>query len=394
MNSFLWQLLELALLQIVLFALYLMCKNFISEKAKRRTILLLPVVPIGIVFIRTFLVDSGVVFNTSSIELSEIVVNNVASEAWTFSWELLYLSGLAVFTIWSILKVCKLFYFFRKAVPFLYDARIKILSTELKDSFSFFNRIHLSAHLKEGEKKVVLDHELMHTKKGHSFDLIIMEVYHSFFWYNPLLFLLKKELIEVHEFEVDGEMYKKYNTHYLSHLISYALGTSSAHILLTSQFYNKLTLAKRIKKMKVKSKNKNSILFAFPIVALGLALISWVTPVQADIPDVSNEIFLGEGELDQKPEFKGGQEAMSKYMGENVKYPKEAQKKNIAGTVFVKFVVEADGEITGAKVQKGAHELLDAEALRVIKAMPAWNPGMKDGKKVKTEMTLPIKFQF
>ena len=93
------------------------------------------------------------------------------------------------------------------------------------------------------------------------------------------------------------------------------------------------------------------------------------------------------------PEFKGGTEALMKYMGSHIKYPKEAKKNNIEGKVYIAFLVDSKGNIKELKIVKSAHKLLDTEALRVIKAMPKWTPGKKDGKNVTAKVTLPIAFK-
>ena len=98
-------------------------------------------------------------------------------------------------------------------------------------------------------------------------------------------------------------------------------------------------------------------------------------------------------ELDRKPEFPGGYDVCIKYLAVNVKYPKEAAKRKIQGRVIVDFVVNRDGSITDANVVKSVHYLLDEEALRVVKTMPKWNPGILDGKPVRVKYSLPINFK-
>ena len=96
--------------------------------------------------------------------------------------------------------------------------------------------------------------------------------------------------------------------------------------------------------------------------------------------------------VEKMPEYPGGNDARVKFLVENVKYPEEARKNGISGTVYVSFVVEKDGEITNVKILRGVDELLDNEALRVVKMMPAYEPGMQRGKPVRVQFTLPIQF--
>ena len=96
---------------------------------------------------------------------------------------------------------------------------------------------------------------------------------------------------------------------------------------------------------------------------------------------------------DVKPSFPGGDGAMSTYLNKNIKYPTMAKEDGIKGTVYVKFVVEKDGTVDDVAISKGVHPLLDAEAARVVKAMPKWAAGKMAGQAVATQFTLPVKFQ-
>ena len=95
---------------------------------------------------------------------------------------------------------------------------------------------------------------------------------------------------------------------------------------------------------------------------------------------------------DQLPEFPGGIQAVMKFLSTNIKYPVEAQKKGISGRVIVQFVIMEDGTLDQAKVIRGVDPLLDEEALRVVKSMPKWKPGMDRGEAVKVRFTAPIMF--
>jgi len=97
--------------------------------------------------------------------------------------------------------------------------------------------------------------------------------------------------------------------------------------------------------------------------------------------------------VEELPEFLGGVEKLYEYLGNNIKYPEQAKDFSIQGKVFVQFVVWKDGTIKDVKVVKGAHKLLNKEALRVITNMPKWKPGKQRGKKVNARFTLPIKFR-
>ncbi|MDX1701943.1 MAG: energy transducer TonB [Melioribacteraceae bacterium] len=97
---------------------------------------------------------------------------------------------------------------------------------------------------------------------------------------------------------------------------------------------------------------------------------------------------FGQEELDEMPQIKGGIMELAK----NIKYPKASKKEGIEGTVFVNAVIDAEGNVSSAKVEKGVDENLDAAAVKAVK-MTKFIPGVKDGKKVKAEVTIPIKFK-
>jgi TonB family protein len=97
--------------------------------------------------------------------------------------------------------------------------------------------------------------------------------------------------------------------------------------------------------------------------------------------------------VEQMPEYPGGMEELMKFLQRNVKYPKEAQEQGKQGRVVVQFVVNKDGSITDAKIVKSVDPQLDAEALRVVNAMPNWTPGKQRGKEVRTYFTIPVTFR-
>jgi len=90
--------------------------------------------------------------------------------------------------------------------------------------------------------------------------------------------------------------------------------------------------------------------------------------------------------------FPGGDEALRGWLYKRIKYPMEAQERNIQGKVFVKFIVRYDGSIDKIGIAKSVHPLLDNEAIRLVKAMPKWIPAQKNGKNVSSYFTLPITF--
>ena len=98
--------------------------------------------------------------------------------------------------------------------------------------------------------------------------------------------------------------------------------------------------------------------------------------------------------VEQMPTFPGGEAEMMKYIQKNVSYPQMEKEGQIQGTCYVTFVVEKDGSITDVKVLRGVSggPGCDKEAMRVVKSMPNWKAGKQNGREVRVQFNLPIKF--
>lgn len=98
--------------------------------------------------------------------------------------------------------------------------------------------------------------------------------------------------------------------------------------------------------------------------------------------------------IDEMPSFPGGNTALMNFLCQNVHYPIDAQIKGIQGSVLVSFVVEKDGSLSHIEISKSVAPILDAEALRVIKAMPKWIPAKQKGKPIRIKYEgVPINFK-
>jgi protein TonB len=107
-------------------------------------------------------------------------------------------------------------------------------------------------------------------------------------------------------------------------------------------------------------------------------------------PQSDNKVYKS---VEQMPEFPGGVAAMMRYLQENIKYPPEAAKNDIEGRVIVQFIIDKTGEVEDVKVVRPVSEELDAEAVRVVKSFPKFEPGRQDGEAVAVWYTLPISFK-
>lgn len=97
--------------------------------------------------------------------------------------------------------------------------------------------------------------------------------------------------------------------------------------------------------------------------------------------------------VEKMPEFPGGKETLKSYVASSIKYPAEAEKAGIQGRVHTAFIVEKDGCVTGARAMTSVDPQLDAEAIRIIRNMPKWSPGMQDGKPVRVKYLVPVTFR-
>jgi protein TonB len=113
--------------------------------------------------------------------------------------------------------------------------------------------------------------------------------------------------------------------------------------------------------------------------------------VEEEEEEWENEIFYI---VEKMPEFPGGQQAMMKFLAENVQYPANAMEKGIQGRVICQFVVEKDGKPSNIQVVRTSGDAsLDKEAVRVIGTMPKWKPGTQRGKPVRVTFTIPVSFR-
>ena len=144
--------------------------------------------------------------------------------------------------------------------------------------------------------------------------------------------------------------------------------------------------------MITKTKNANSLWWRL-LATLSVLVLLFVanTNATAQNKKAANDKVLEKAEV--MPEYPGGEQAMMKFVADNVKYPQDARDKEISGRVLVSFVVEKDGSIGDVKVVKGIGGGCDEEAVRVVNAMPKWKPGMDKGKPVRVSYMMPITFK-
>lgn len=107
-------------------------------------------------------------------------------------------------------------------------------------------------------------------------------------------------------------------------------------------------------------------------------------------PDDESQVFTV---VEEMPKFPGGQGALLEFLANNIQYPAEAKQNGTQGRVSTCFIVEKDGSISNVEILRSVSPALDAEAVRVIKAMPKWEPGKQRGQAVRVKYTVPVTFR-
>lgn len=134
-----------------------------------------------------------------------------------------------------------------------------------------------------------------------------------------------------------------------------------------------------------------SFFLALGLVFAGCAFAQDDPPPPPDGPGI-DDARIETLPLEVMPEFPGGEAALAAFIKKEVKYPKKAKREGIEGKILVSFVVDKDGSVTDVSIARGVDPLLDEEAMRAVRLMPKWTPGLLNGKPVKTKFNLPVSF--
>lgn len=415
-------LLQVNLGLVLFYALYkLVCTRDTFFRSRRFILLLALVLPfvLPLVDVREWLEsrDSLIMLThfDYSVVLPEIVVGSETAEAGNGVWVLsdwvkyLYLVGMLVLFVRFLVQACSLWHLIlRTQEKTINGIRVKCLNGS-SGPFSFFGWIFLNpATVKEDELDEILTHEMAHVKQRHSVDVLLAEMVSICCWMNPFAWLLKREVRLNLEFLADkrvveaGFATKSYQYH--------LLGLAYGHKYGLSNNFNFSHLKKRIIMMNKKKSNGTGrikyALFMVPAFALLVAGNISCSQGASEKQDAKEETVVPEAVptdsvakenaydvVEQMPEFPGGMKELLKFLQDNLKYPESAKKNNVQGRVIVQFVVEKDGTPTEFNVVRSVDPDLDAEALRVLKTMPKWKPGMQKGEAVRVKYTVPVTFR-
>ena len=279
-----------------------------------------------------------------------------------------------------------------------------------ENPFSFFRWIFLNPE-KHNRRELdeILMHEQAHCRQLHSIDVLFAELFVVFFWINPFVWLLKREVRLNLEYLADSNVLAsgKDSKEYQYHLLGL---TYRKNVATISNNFNVLPLKKRIKMMnKKKTKGLVKMKYALyiPLVAM-LLVVSNIEMVARSLTEVKNNIATVKTSVEQQRNKKQQQsgevytvteimptfrENVNLWLSKKVKYPAAAVKKKEEGRVIIKFIISPTGEVQKPQIIRSVSPSLDKEALRVISSMPKWNPGKQNGKPVAVYYTLPISFK-
>jgi len=326
-------------------------------------------------------------------------------------WQVLgivYLIGVAVMALLFLFRIGKLVAMIIRSPKRKMDGYTMVFTHKEHGPYSFFRYAFFPD---ENVNPDIIRHELSHIGHHHSWDILMVELMKVFQWFNPFIYLYKRELQSLHEYIADDDVVATGadKRNYMMLILQQCTAVDFSDM---SNNFSLILTKKRIKMITKHEKAKGfwwKLLATLPVLALLLIVNARASAQQmkktdetvyefstkditnVKIKHVDNDSIYQI--VEQMPEFPGGTEKMMDYLSNNIKYPEEAKEKGISGRVFLSFVIEKDGSVSNVKVAKGIGKLCDDEAVRVVKAMPKWKPGMQKGKPVRVNYMLPITFK-
>ena len=340
----------------------------------------------------------------------------------------IYLVGVIGFLIRQCWVMGQMYRLLRQGTCISDKEGIKLLVYDRELSpFSWMNYIVLSRKDWEENGDAIIAHETAHIHKHHSIDILIVDICIILQWFNPVAWLLKRELQNIHEYEADEEVINKgiNAREYQLLLIKKAVGLRRFSM---ANSFNHTSLKKRITMMcKRKSNPWARLKYVYVLPLAALAVSAFARPeVSNELSEISNSKFSDLAEIVQAvvekndvqdlnsannvqtvalqdtavfevvevpPRFPGGEIELMKFISRNVKYPAEARDKHVQGRVILTFIVEKDGSISNVRVARPVDPSLNAEAIRVVQSMPKWEPAKQRGQAVRVRYTVPIQFR-
>ena len=420
------------LLSIAVFSMVLPAVNFSIESPMARFSSVIEQLVVG---------DTGVNDEVAIVVeeplVSTIVTDKISEGEITLSQHITSIGALewvlVVYVIVALLLVVRLLYMYVRIVAILRSgvredislygvksrARLTVHSADYKP-FSWFGWMSISRTDLDECGREILTHEAAHVQCRHSFDILFADIIIILQWFNPMAWIMKSLLKDIHEYEADSAVLtagvdaKSYQLL----IIKKAVG---ARLYSIANSFNHSLTKKRITMM---YKEKSSLwrctkaLYIVPLAVL--AACSFSSP-KSDVEDKGNEKIVNtatDGEISNldvqvsrdgrevvdvlnvrkdpevAAEYPGGTPALMRFLSTKVRYPKEAEKRGEQGKAYVQFVVKSDGNVDYVQIAKtSGSKVLDDEAVRVVKSMPRWTPAKQDGENVNSMLTLPVTFK-
>ena len=350
-----------------------------------------------------------------TVQLPEVLINGDASEQSIWSWAdimfCIYIIGVVAIFFMTVVQTVRLTKQLRQCEHITDNRGNTIVLTDCATSpFCLFHYIVMSRDDYANNCSFILTHEQEHIRLGHCIDLIILQVATIIQWFNPFVWLIGKNLKAIHEFEVDEAVLNKgiNATQYQQFLVVKAVGN---RLQPFANNLNKESLKRRIIMMNQKKSNRWMMLKALFVIPVATLAVS-VFANTSDMSNMANAVNTTANTLsttnmqtqksdtktftvvEEMPKFKGGESAMKEFLMMNMKYPQTAVKAKQQGRAIVGFIVRKDGTVSDVQIKKSAgHAVLDEEAMRVVKSMPAWEPGKQNGKPVNVKYNVPITFR-
>ena len=266
-------------------------------------------------------------------------------------------------------------------------------------AFSFMRSIYIGSEIKEHDREVILNHELVHVKQLHSLDILFSRLLELLFWFNPTVYFLKNYFLEQHEYEADAKCNYDKDT-YIKILLQQKFQINE--LAISHQFNSNTHLKSRIMRLKNQENRRISkSAFLFTFILIGICFIGTQNLNSANVNDkvavsatkeaIQNDTVFQM--VEQMPVFPGGQDSLMKFIGKNTIYPSDAKAKKITGRVFVTFVIGKTGKVEDVEILKGTHPQLDQAALDVINKLPDFEkPGIHKGEAVRVRYNIPLNF--
>ena len=310
---------------------------------------------------------------------------------------IMYFAGVAVMGVKLLITYWQLFHIVHKGQrKRLAGGGYLIVNKNCPIPFNWLNYIIIPGKDIPENRPEIIVHEEAHLHKRHSFDLLLTDMFLILQWFNPSAWLLKRELQAVHEYEADQAVLSSgFNAKSYQLLLIEKAAGSSRYTLASS--LNHSSLKKRITMM-LKEKSSPWARAKY-VCILPLAALSVMALASPAANKVSNDLSMvkvtdlwssgQENHPENKPLFPGGEKAFDQFIADNLKYPPTTAE----GRVACEITIGADGKVGDVRITMSADSVLNAEVIRVMKSMPAWQPAMQDGKAVPSTVSFSTLFR-